>query len=137
VHRPPEHTGNPRRRRLRTLSGLALLLLLGHLTLMASPLHAAMLGVPELSSSQVGGSELQAAAGQAQLQVVGSPHVGHHCAVEWSSPAKPILCLPSGSSASWSWLAAELDRKLPVPSRYALGPPQQLDLQTLLQVFRI
>jgi hypothetical protein len=123
--------------RLTRWSGLVLLMLLGHLMLMASPLHATMLGLAELSPAQVGGSELPAGLNEAQVELVGAQHVGHHCAVEWSAPAKLGLGLGSGPGAGWPLITPELGLKPVAPNVGTPGPDRQPDRQALLQVFRL
>jgi hypothetical protein len=101
--------------------------LLAHLLFMATPAHAGMLA-PGLDQAHL--------VPESTTLLLELPH-GDHCAVEWTTPARPPIC--------WLWPAAPASSLgvaladgaagwRPVPR--ALGPPQEADPQALLQVFR-
>jgi hypothetical protein len=118
------------------LAAVLLIGLVAHLLLMASPVHAAMLavGMAEPGHAQV--SEESVAGLRAGWTPIGAAHSGH-CTVAWSSPDEPILKFLGrvGMLSSDAPLLVGSGRWR--PRARALGPPQQVDRQALLQVFRL
>jgi hypothetical protein len=114
-----------------------LLLLCGHLVLLASPFHMLAMaspGGPMLESSPPMGTEPLGL-----VQLVG-PQLNcfSRCLIEWNAaPAGFSSNLLAGLLPA-SWLPAQLELTVPawVLPR-ALGPPPPIDLQVLWQVFRI
>jgi hypothetical protein len=118
-------------------AGLLVLILLAHLALIASPLHAMTMNpdsrvAPEAVTEwggQVSGMPMTA------LSCLSS---STNCLVVWTSPASGRLMHLLISPVLFGGVLPLFDEILslgPVPQ--ALGPPKPADAQALLQVFRL
>lgn len=118
------------------LAALLLISLVAHLLLMTTPLHGAMLAPGMAEPGHERQAEELASGLWPSWSLIGAAH-GRHCAMEWSSPDQPILTFLGRADALSSGTPL-----LGLPVRWrsllqAMGPPQQVDRQALLQVFRM
>ena len=123
-------------RRLPRLAAVLLISLIAHLVLMTTPLHGAMLAPGMAASHPEGLAEALVADGESAWSPLGALH-GQHCVMEWRSSEQPLLTF-LGRVGVLNLSAPLLFE--PVrwrPPAQALGPPQQIDRQALLQVFRM
>ena len=118
------------------LAAVLLISLITHLVLMTTPLHAATLAPGMAASHSEGlakalGSDQESA--WSPLEVV---H-GQHCAVEWSSSKQPLLTFLGPVGVLNLSVPLLLQPVGWFPCAQPRGPPQPIDRQALLQVFRM
>ncbi len=116
-------------------AGVLLVVLLSHLALMASPLHAAAMDPDHGAMAEM----TTIMDGDLSSMPPGlCPASSINCMIEWASPASEpsIQALLGPPLPDWL-LPRPGDALVPAPSPQTLGPPQLVDAQALLQVFRI
>jgi hypothetical protein len=113
-------------------AGALLGVLLLHLAFMASPLHAAMLGMSEA----IHAAEISPSGPMARQDDPAA--ADGHCFMEWARPPEGQAGLTAFSAPLPDSIAA-LPREVAAnrPIARAHGPPPHADVQALLQVFRL
>ncbi len=116
-------------------AGLMLVALLSHLALMASPLHVAAMDADQGAMAEMATSmDGDLSSMPSGLCLAGSSN----CMIEWASPASKLsIHALLGPALPDRPLSLVGDALVPAPSPYALGPPALVDVQVVLQVFRI
>ena len=117
-------------------AGVLLIVLLAHLAVMASSLHAAVM-VPGMGASVEQHATIAGMLDTTPMASAGCATTFADCMQAWFSPLRPVTeALIAGVLLGAVRLVFEMNFLLGLLPQ-ALGPPKRPDLQALLQVFRI
>ena len=117
-------------------AGVLLLVLLAHLALMASSLHAAAMA-PGMGASVEQSATIAGMLETTPMASAGCADAFADCMQAWLSPARPVTYALL-SALLLGGVRPLLETNLLLgPAPQALGPPKAPDVQALLQVFRI